>query len=378
MQDAREGVPEAAGPAGPAALLPWGRRTYVVGIVNCSPDSFAGDGLPDAAAAVAHGLRLAREGADVLDVGGASTRPGAAPVDAEEERRRVLPVVEALAGRVARPLSVDTTTASVAAAALRAGATVVNDVSALGADPDMAHVVREHGATVVLMDNRLAPAGAPPGWHAPRVPPTADVVPAVGAWLARRVAAARRPGSTAGASSSTPAWASGRRRRRAWPWCAAWPGCGAIPASPGCPCWWARPARGSSATCWGCRWASAWRGRWPCWPSASRPAPTPCGSTTCAPPCAAPHGGRRGAGGRRPLTGWTGRPRGQRVSRPPREQGPGVEALKGAGRDGEGGAAGQDQVGHGPAHGRGQQDALRAPARAPRRPPATRARSEER
>jgi dihydropteroate synthase len=194
MQDAREGVPEAAGPVRPAALLPWGQRTYVVGIVNCSPDSFAGDGLPDAAAAVAHGLRLVHEGADVLDVGGASTRPGAAPVDAEEERRRVLPVVEALAGRVARPLSVDTTTAAVAAAALRAGAAVVNDVSALGADPDMAHVVREHGATVVLMDNRLAPAGAPPGWHAPRVPPTADVVPAVGAWLARRVAAAEAAG----------------------------------------------------------------------------------------------------------------------------------------------------------------------------------------
>ena len=134
----------------------------------------------------------------MLDVGGASTRPGAAPVDAEEERRRVLPVVEALAGRVARPLSVDTTTASVAAAALRAGATVVNDVSALAADPDMAHVVREHGATVVLMDNRLAPAGAPPGWHAPRVPPTADMVPAVGAWLARRVAGAEAAGINRG------------------------------------------------------------------------------------------------------------------------------------------------------------------------------------
>jgi dihydropteroate synthase len=165
-----------------------------VGIVNASPDSFAGDGLPDTAAAIARGLRLAHEGADVLDVGGVSTRPGAAPVDAEEERRRVLPVLEALAARVALPLSVDTTTASVAEAALRAGATVVNDVSALGADPEMAHVVREHGATVVLMDNRLAPAGEPPGWHAPRVPPGADVVAEVGAWLARRVAAAEAAG----------------------------------------------------------------------------------------------------------------------------------------------------------------------------------------
>jgi dihydropteroate synthase len=99
-----------------------------------------------------------------------------------------------LARRFDLPLSVDTTSAAVAAAALRAGATVVNDVSALAADPEMAHVVREHGATVVLMDNRLAPAGAPPGWHAPRVPPTADVVAAVGAWLARRVAAAEAAG----------------------------------------------------------------------------------------------------------------------------------------------------------------------------------------
>lgn len=203
MRDAHEGVPEPADPAGggpraagetgpPAVPFPWGRRTCVVGIVNCTPDSFAGDGR-SAAAAVAYGLRQAQAGADVLDIGGVSTRPGAAPVSAADEQRRVLPVVAALAARVALPLSVDTTTAAVAAAALRAGATMVNDVSALVADADMPHVVREHGATVVLMDNRLAPAG-PPDWRAPRVPPTDDIVAAVGDWLARRVAAAAAAG----------------------------------------------------------------------------------------------------------------------------------------------------------------------------------------
>jgi dihydropteroate synthase len=165
-----------------------------VGIVNASPDSFSGDGQADAAAAVDLGLRLADEGADLLDVGGASTRPGAAPVGPDEERRRVLPVLLALAARSALPLSVDTTSAAVAVAALDAGATVVNDVSALAADPQMAAAVRAAGATVVLMDNRLSPPGQTPGWRAPRVPPGGDIVAAVGDRLAARVVAARAAG----------------------------------------------------------------------------------------------------------------------------------------------------------------------------------------
>ena len=99
--------------------------------MKCSPDSFAGDGHAAAASAVEHGLRLVDEGADALDVGGESTRPGALPVAEDEERRRVLPVIAALAARVPVPLSVDTSKAGIAEAALDAGATIVNDVRAL-------------------------------------------------------------------------------------------------------------------------------------------------------------------------------------------------------------------------------------------------------
>ncbi|HEV2125336.1 MAG TPA: dihydropteroate synthase, partial [Chloroflexota bacterium] len=112
----------------------WGARTYIMGIVNCTPDSFSGDGLVSATAAVDHGLRLAEEGADMLDVGGESTRPGAEEVEEQEEIQRVLPVIEALARRAHVPLSIDTSKASVAERALDAGATVVNDVWALQRD----------------------------------------------------------------------------------------------------------------------------------------------------------------------------------------------------------------------------------------------------
>src|SRR3954454_13180007 len=117
-----------------------GDRPAVMGIVNVTPDSFSDGGrFLDAAAAITHGVSLAAEGADLLDVGGESTRPGAAPVDAAEELRRVLPVVTGLKadpnGSV--PLSIDTAKADVAAAVLAAGASVVNDVTAGRADPDM-------------------------------------------------------------------------------------------------------------------------------------------------------------------------------------------------------------------------------------------------
>jgi len=131
-----------------------GRRmdaAQVMGIVNVTPDSFSDGGLfLDAEAAVAHGRALAAEGAQILDIGGESTRPGAQPVDADEETRRVMPVIESLAGGGAQ-ISIDTTKAAVARRALEGGATIVNDVSALRFDPELAGVTASAGATCVLM-----------------------------------------------------------------------------------------------------------------------------------------------------------------------------------------------------------------------------------
>ena len=136
----------------------WGERTYVMGIINVTPDSFSGDGLgTDVDAALAHALRFQDEGADILDVGGESTRPGHAPVDEDEELRRVIPLIERLAGSATTPISVDTYKASVARRALAAGATMVNDIWGLRRDPEMAGVVAEAGVPVVVMHNQEAP-----------------------------------------------------------------------------------------------------------------------------------------------------------------------------------------------------------------------------
>lgn len=138
----------------------WGAQTYVMGILNVTPDSFSGDGLLSAdvadwvALAVAQGQRFVAEGAHILDVGGESTRPGSQPVDADEELRRVLPVIERLAATVDVPISVDTSKAAVAEAALRAGAVIVNDVWGFRLDPAIAEVTARHGAAAVLMHNR--------------------------------------------------------------------------------------------------------------------------------------------------------------------------------------------------------------------------------
>jgi dihydropteroate synthase len=133
-------------------VLPLGERTLVMGIVNVTPDSFSDGGMfDDADGAVKHGLRLLEGGADILDVGGESTRPGSDPVPEEEERRRVLPVVEGLRREAPEAvLSVDTRKAAVAEDALASGADVVNDVSA-GADPEMFDMVASAGAGMVLM-----------------------------------------------------------------------------------------------------------------------------------------------------------------------------------------------------------------------------------
>ena len=132
-----------------------GERTLVMGVLNVTPDSFSDGGrLAGADAAVAHGLRLFEEGADWVDVGGESTRPGATPVLEDEEKGRVVPVIEGLRRRGAGPLSVDTTKSTVARAALDAGADLVNDVSAFGYDPAMATLVAGRGVPAVLMHLR--------------------------------------------------------------------------------------------------------------------------------------------------------------------------------------------------------------------------------
>ena len=134
-------------------VLELGPRTLVMGIVNVTPDSFAG-GVPTVDAAVALALELADEGADIIDIGGESTRPGAESVTADEEASRVLPVIERLAGRLRVPMSVDTYKAETAEAAVRAGAAIVNDISGLGYDPRLGGVAARTGAGLILMHTR--------------------------------------------------------------------------------------------------------------------------------------------------------------------------------------------------------------------------------
>lgn len=138
----------------PRSRLPE-KRTLVMGIVNATPDSFSDGGAYDP---LAHALRLAEEGADILDIGGESTRPGAAAVEAAEERRRTEPVIRELARRTRVPISIDTRKAAVAAAALDAGAEIVNDVSGLSHDPELARAAAAAGAALCLMHMRGAPA----------------------------------------------------------------------------------------------------------------------------------------------------------------------------------------------------------------------------
>lgn len=145
----------------------WGRRTYIMGILNITPDSFSGDGVIAAAgsgavveAALEQAHRFVAAGADILDVGGESTRPGAEPVSLDDELARVIPVIQALAGEFPTLISIDTYKAQVAEAALQAGAQLVNDVWGLHADPDLAAVAARHGAPVILMHNRSSWAHA--------------------------------------------------------------------------------------------------------------------------------------------------------------------------------------------------------------------------
>jgi len=143
----------------------WGSRTFIMGIINMTPDSFSGDGLLQQSAfveaAVAQVGTFLEEGADIIDIGGESTRPGAKSVSSEEEINRVVPVIEAIRHAFSKVcISIDTSKANVARAALDAGAQWVNDVWGLKADPGMAGVVADYGVPVILMHNRSKPGSA--------------------------------------------------------------------------------------------------------------------------------------------------------------------------------------------------------------------------
>ncbi len=140
-------------------------RTCVFGVLNATPDSFSGDGHVSVEEAVGHGVLLAQQGADVIDVGGESTRPGAEPVPVEEELRRVLPVIAGLAARSEAPISIDTYKAQVAREAMAAGASIINDVSGLGLDEAMAAAAAETGALLVLGHLRGRPQTMNDGVH---------------------------------------------------------------------------------------------------------------------------------------------------------------------------------------------------------------------
>ncbi len=166
-----------------------GRKTWVMGILNVTPDSFSDGGSfrgPEEAAA--RGAKMIGEGADVIDVGGESTRPGARPVPEAEELDRVVPAIRALRERTDALISVDTTKAAVAREALAAGADIVNDVSALRFDPRMAEVVAASGASVILMHMR----GTPETMQS--LPAYADLFGEISAFLAERIEAARAAG----------------------------------------------------------------------------------------------------------------------------------------------------------------------------------------
>ena len=135
--------------------LVWGRRTYVMGIINVTPDSFSGDGLAsDLQAVAAQAVRYQEEGADLLDVGAESTRPGSTPITLQEELARLLPALDTILSRVNLPVSVDTYKSEVARHAIQAGATIVNDVWGLKKDPEIAKAVSEGGAGLIIMHNQ--------------------------------------------------------------------------------------------------------------------------------------------------------------------------------------------------------------------------------
>jgi dihydropteroate synthase len=142
----------------PSRTLVLGERTLLMGVLNVTPDSFSGDGLNlDTEAAVSRALQMQRDGADILDIGGESTRPGAEWISAADELRRVLPVLQKLRGQLKIPISIDTNKSEVAEAAAEAGAEIINDVTALRRDPRIAEVARRRKLPLILMHMRGEP-----------------------------------------------------------------------------------------------------------------------------------------------------------------------------------------------------------------------------
>jgi dihydropteroate synthase len=170
-------------------ILPIGERTLIMGILNVTPDSFSDGGQFDTLdKAVGRAEQMISEGADIIDVGGESTRPGGEPISFAEEIERVVPVIETLARRTTTPISVDTTKSEVARAALDAGAAIVNDISALRFDFYVADAVARAGAGLVLMHSR----GTPATMH--RLPPVADIMHEVTTSLRASINMAERRG----------------------------------------------------------------------------------------------------------------------------------------------------------------------------------------
>jgi len=197
--------------------LPLGERTLVMGIVNVTPDSFSGDGVPDADAAVRRAWQLVEEGADIVDIGGESTRPGSQPVPVDEEMRRVLPVIERLmAQNFPAPISVDTYKPEVAKRALEAGACIVNDIFGLR-QLGMLELVAERRCAVVIMHMQGTP-------QTMQLNPTyTDCVGEIAEFLRQQAEAAQRVGLPKTASSLTPASGSAKRWSTTWKSC---DGCG--------------------------------------------------------------------------------------------------------------------------------------------------------
>jgi len=142
----------------PSRKLALGERTLIMGVLNVTPDSFSDGGrFFDAHSAIEHAFQMERAGADILDIGGESTRPGSRGVPAQQELDRILPVLNQLRGRLKIPISIDTQKAEVAEAAVNAGAEIINDVSALRSDPALAKVARRHRLPIILVHMRGAP-----------------------------------------------------------------------------------------------------------------------------------------------------------------------------------------------------------------------------
>ena len=226
--------------------LVWGRRTYVMGIINVTPDSFSGDGLAQdglesseetVAAALRKGLEFQEAGADFLDIGAESTRPGNQPIPAQEELDRLMPPLEALARNLTIPIAVDTYKSSVAREALRAGASIVNDVWGLKQDPALASVTAEAGGFLVVMHNQERAIYR-------------DLLPDILESLKESCNTPRRPGFPRRKSSWTRESGSAKPPSRTWKFSEDWMSSRRRDS----PCWWASRGSPPLAGCCTVRW----------------------------------------------------------------------------------------------------------------------------